>query len=163
MTADLMLPLVPELALFALSVLVLVAGLMRHPSSVVASGEGKRFGWITLVGLLAVFGLTFTTKEGSSLFNGAFVQDGLALFAKRLVLAAAALSVLASLTNRQATFARRAPEYHFTLLFSLLGMMAFAFIARPVLEPVLGLRYDAPFLARLAEHTRRLFLEGAGA
>ena len=46
---------------------------------------------------------------------------------------------------------------------SLLGMMAFAFIARPVLEPVLGLRYDAPFLARLAEHTRRLFLEGAGA
>jgi AcrR family transcriptional regulator len=46
---------------------------------------------------------------------------------------------------------------------SLLGMMGFAFIARPVLEPVLGLRYDAPFLARLAEHTRRLFLEGARA
>ena len=47
MTADLMLPLVPELALFALSVLVLVAGLMRYPSRVVASGEGKLFGWIT--------------------------------------------------------------------------------------------------------------------
>jgi AcrR family transcriptional regulator len=46
---------------------------------------------------------------------------------------------------------------------SLLGMMGFAFIARPVLEPVLGLRYDAAFLARLAEHTRRLFLEGARA
>jgi AcrR family transcriptional regulator len=46
---------------------------------------------------------------------------------------------------------------------SLLGMMGFAFIARPVLEPVLGLRYDAPFLTRWAEHTRRLFLEGARA
>ncbi|HXK21191.1 MAG TPA: TetR/AcrR family transcriptional regulator [Myxococcota bacterium] len=44
---------------------------------------------------------------------------------------------------------------------SLLGMLAFAFIARPVLEPVLGLRYDAAFLTRFAEHTRRLFLEGA--
>ena len=108
MTADLTLPLVPELALFALSVLVLVAGLMRHPSSAVASGGGKLFGWITLVGLLVVIGLTFTTQENSSLFNGAFVQDGLALFAKRLVLAAAALSVLGSLTNKQATFTRRA-------------------------------------------------------
>jgi AcrR family transcriptional regulator len=46
---------------------------------------------------------------------------------------------------------------------SLFGMMAFAFVARPVLEPVLGLRYDADFLARFAEHTRRLFLEGARA
>lgn len=46
---------------------------------------------------------------------------------------------------------------------SLLGMLAFAFVARPVLEPALGLRYDAAFLARFAEHTRRLFLEGAGA
>ena len=46
---------------------------------------------------------------------------------------------------------------------SLLGMMAFAFVARPVLEPVLQLRYDADFVARFAEHTRRLFLEGAGA
>jgi AcrR family transcriptional regulator len=44
---------------------------------------------------------------------------------------------------------------------SLLGMLGFAFIARPVLEPVLGLRYDAVFLERFAEHTRRLFLEGA--
>src|SRR5262245_35355249 len=110
MTPDLALPLVPELALFALSVLVLVAGLIRHPPRQVSSGEGKLFGWITFVGLLAVIGVTFTTSEDSALFNGAFVQDGLALFAKRLVLASAAVSVLASLTNRQPTFARRAPE-----------------------------------------------------
>jgi AcrR family transcriptional regulator len=46
---------------------------------------------------------------------------------------------------------------------SLIGMMAFAFVARPVIEQVLSLRYDADFVARFAEHTRRLFLEGARA
>lgn len=46
---------------------------------------------------------------------------------------------------------------------SLAGMMGFAFLARPVLEVVLGIRYDAAFLDRFAEHTRRLFLEGARA
>src|SRR5262245_5366069 len=46
---------------------------------------------------------------------------------------------------------------------SLLGMLGFAFLARPVIEPVLGLRYDAASLARFAEHTRRMFYEGARA
>ena len=123
MTPDLSLPLVPELALLALSVLVLLLGLARNPSSPVAPHQGRRFGWITLIGLLAVLGLTFASEEGREIFGGAYVQDSLAIFAKRLVLAAAALSVLASLTNRQSAFVRRAPEYHFTLLFSLLGMM----------------------------------------
>ncbi len=123
MTPDLSLPLVPELALFALSVLVLLLGLARNPSGPVAPHQGRRFGGITLIGLLAVLGLTFASEEGREIFGGAYVQDSLAIFAKRLVLAAAALSVLASLTNRQTAFVRRAPEYHFTLLFSLLGMM----------------------------------------
>ncbi len=123
MTADISLPLVPELALFALSVLVLLLGLMRNPAAPVGEGRGRVFGWVTFIGLLVVLGLTFASEEGRSLFNGTFVQDGLAIFAKRLVLAAAALSVLASFKNRQSAFARRAAEYHFTLLFSLLGMM----------------------------------------
>jgi TetR/AcrR family transcriptional regulator len=46
-------------------------------------------------------------------------------------------------------------------LASLLGMAAFPFIAQPVLERVLGAPYDAAFRARLAAHTKRLFLEGA--
>lgn len=44
---------------------------------------------------------------------------------------------------------------------SLIGLAAFPFIARPVLERVLGVAYDAAFFARLAAHTQRLFLEGA--
>ena len=45
---------------------------------------------------------------------------------------------------------------------SLMAMVAFPFVARPIVEPVLGVRYDAPFLARFAEHTQRMFFEGAG-
>jgi TetR/AcrR family transcriptional regulator len=45
---------------------------------------------------------------------------------------------------------------------SLLGMMAWPFAARPVLERVLGLDFEAEdFARRFSEHTRRLFLEGA--
>lgn len=46
---------------------------------------------------------------------------------------------------------------------SLLGMTAFPFLARPVLEPVLGLRYDEDFRKRWIEHTLRLFHGGADA
>ncbi|MEZ4215912.1 MAG: TetR/AcrR family transcriptional regulator [Myxococcota bacterium] len=48
-------------------------------------------------------------------------------------------------------------------LVSLLGLVAFPFIAKPVLERVLGFAYDGAFRARLAAHTKRLFLEGAKA
>jgi len=45
---------------------------------------------------------------------------------------------------------------------SLLGMIAWPFAARPVLERVLGLDFEAEdFAERFSEHTRRLFLEGA--
>jgi len=46
---------------------------------------------------------------------------------------------------------------------SLVALAAFPFIAQPVLERVLGVPYDAAFRARLASHTKRLFLEGARA
>jgi AcrR family transcriptional regulator len=46
---------------------------------------------------------------------------------------------------------------------SLLGLAAFPFIAQPVLERALGVSFDAAFRARLAAHTKRLFLEGARA
>ena len=51
-----------------------------------------------------------------------FVQDGLALFAKRLLLAATFIGLLAGLSLPGAPFARRALEYHVLILTSLLGM-----------------------------------------
>jgi len=44
---------------------------------------------------------------------------------------------------------------------SLMGMTVMPFVARPVVERVLGLHYDDEFLARLAAHTHRMFVAGA--
>ena len=120
MTFDLGTPLVLEGALFALAVLVLIVGLIRQ-------GDPEQYtGWLTFVGLVGVLTLSCGAHEGQSLFAGAFVQDSLALFAKRLFLFASAVSLLGSLTLRQPTFTRRAAEYHFALLVSLLGMVVLA-------------------------------------
>jgi AcrR family transcriptional regulator len=44
---------------------------------------------------------------------------------------------------------------------SLMGMAVFPFVARPVVERVLGIEYDAAFVRRFADHTRDLFVNGA--
>lgn len=46
---------------------------------------------------------------------------------------------------------------------SFMGMTIFPFLARPVVEPVLGIEYDDDFTRRLAAHTERLFLKGVRA
>ena len=120
MTFDIGMPLVPELALFVLAVLVLFIGLVKQ------GDPGRAIGWITLIGLLGTFGLTSFAREGASLFGGSFVNDSLAIFAKKLFVSSAALSVLGSLTLRQSSFNRRAAEYHFVLLVSVLGMLVLA-------------------------------------
>ncbi len=51
-----------------------------------------------------------------------------------------------------------------TLAFlSLIGMSMFPFVARPVAQRVLGLRFDAAFGEAFAEHTRRLYAQGTQA
>ena len=114
---ELLWTLVPEVTLFVLAILVLVIGLIVQ--------GGRAAGWVTFAGLFVVFGVTFYVDEGS-LFGGTFVLDGLALFAKRLFIAAAGLSMLGSLTLPQPAFVRRSTEYHFALLVSLLGMLVLA-------------------------------------
>src|SRR6185295_11925111 len=64
--------------------------------------------------------------SGSSALGGAFVVDDLAVFAKRLFLVSAALSVLAATGLRSASLTRRSSEYHVALLASLLGMLVLA-------------------------------------
>ena len=131
MTFDPGMPLVVELALFALAIVVLLVGIAGRPyrgrgprSGPAAAGAG--IGWLTLVGLIAIFGLTFLADEGGSVLRGSFVQDSLAIFAKRLFIASAALSVLGSLTLQHDAFTRRAAEYHFALVVALLGMSVLA-------------------------------------
>jgi len=45
---------------------------------------------------------------------------------------------------------------------SFMGMAVMPFVARPVVEQVLGIDYDQDFLARFVDHSQRLFVEGAG-
>jgi NADH-quinone oxidoreductase subunit N len=76
--------------------------------------------------VLAVgIGSALVRPSGPAL-GGMFVQDGLAIFAKRLFLAATFIGLLAGLSMPDRVFARRAGEYHLLILGSLLGMLVLA-------------------------------------
>jgi NADH-quinone oxidoreductase subunit N len=109
-----------ELALGGLLVAVLLAGLFRP------AVPDRRCGWLSLAGLIALAAWAFTLRPGGMLFEGRYTVDALALFAQRLFLVSAAVSVLATLGMPGAAFARRGGEYHVALLASLLGMLVLA-------------------------------------
>jgi NADH-quinone oxidoreductase subunit N len=117
---DLTGPLGVELATGILLVVVLLLGLFRPPA------PDRRCGWVTLLGLLGLSAWAFTLQPGGSLFAGAYVLDPLALFAQRLFLVSAAVSVLAALGLPGDWLSRRGAEYHVALLASLLGMLVLA-------------------------------------
>jgi NADH-quinone oxidoreductase subunit N len=110
-----------EIGLGVLILLVFVVGLAWR-------GEDKRrLGVLVAIGLLVLLWMSFRVVEPEApLFGGTFVQDELAIFSKRLFLLATILGVLASLSLRAVTFARRATEYYVAMLASLLGMLVLA-------------------------------------
>jgi NADH-quinone oxidoreductase subunit N len=112
-------PLALEAGLFALLVVTLLVGVIRR------TDEGGWAGRLALSGLLVLFAASWLAEPGASAFGGTFVVDELALFAKRLFLASAAVSVLATLGGR-GPFGRRSAEYHVMLLTALLGMLVLA-------------------------------------
>ena len=109
--------LVLEVGLAILMLIVFLVGL------VMPAGDKRRVGVLTAIGLVILLGLSWRAEAGTEIFNGAFVQDELALFAKRLFIVATLIGVLASLPLRAAAFARRATEYYMAILASLLGML----------------------------------------
>jgi NADH-quinone oxidoreductase subunit N len=109
--------LVLEIGLAILMLIVFLVGL------VMPAGDKRRVGVLTAIGLVILLGLSWRAEAGTEIFNGAFVQDELALFAKRLFIVATLIGVLASLPLRAAAFARRATEYYMAILASLLGML----------------------------------------
>src|SRR5438876_596709 len=109
-----------EIGLGALLLLVFVATLG------IRGAERRVIGWIATWGVLVLAFTSFLVRPAPPALGGMFVQDGLAIFAKRLFLAATFIGLLASLGNAQPAFVRRAGEYHLLILSSLLGMFVLA-------------------------------------
>src|SRR5262249_7950123 len=139
-------------------------------AGVFKSGPDRRSaGVIAAVGLVLLFALSWRSEPGAALLGGSFVQDELAIFAKKLFLLATVIGVLAGLALPGATFARRATEYHLAILASLLGMLVLAsardliliFVAFELMS--IPLYYLAGFLKReeaAVEAALKFFLVG---
>lgn len=70
-------------------------------------------------------------------------------------------ALLPSLMQREIAAGRFRGDLDAQLAFlSFMGMTLMPFVARPVVERVLGVEYDEGFLGRFVAHTKRLFLEG---
>ena len=109
-----------EVGLAALMLLVFLVSL------VMTRDDRRGIGWITFVGLVALTGFAMTLRPTEPALGGTFVLDGLAIFAKRLFLAATAIGVLGGLASSAGPFRRRSGEYHLLMLSSLLGMVVLA-------------------------------------
>jgi TetR/AcrR family transcriptional regulator len=70
--------------------------------------------------------------------------------------------VVLPLLRGEAVSGRLRPDLDPALaVLSVVGMCAMPFLVQPVIGPILGYRLDEAFARRLADHTTRLFLDGA--
>ena len=101
--------------------------LLVFAAGLIARGSDRRWiAWLATAGVLAlgiVSGFVAPTRPA---LGGMFVQDGLAIFAKRLFLTATFIGLLAGISREGAACGRRAGEYHLLILSSLLGMLVLA-------------------------------------
>jgi NADH-quinone oxidoreductase subunit N len=152
-----------EIGLAVLMLIVFLVGLFMP------AGDKRRVGVLAAIGLVILLGLSWRAEAGAEIFDGAFVQDELALFAKRLFIVATLIGVLASLPLRAVAFARRATEYYLAILASLLGMLVLGsardlillFVAFELMS--IPLYYLAGFLKRepeAVEAALKFFLVG---
>jgi len=109
-------PYVLELGVGALMLSVFAVGVLgRRPVGALATAG------IFVIGVAALA----LAPSGAAL-GGMFVQDGLAIFVKRVFLAATFIGLLSGLGSPDRVLARRSTEYHLLLLASLLGMLVLA-------------------------------------
>jgi NADH-quinone oxidoreductase subunit N len=93
-------------------------------ATLAARGTDRRWiAWLATLGVLAIGIVSAFVKPTPPALFGMFVQDALAIFAKRLFLAATFIGLLAGISRDAAACGRRAGEYHLLLLSSLLGML----------------------------------------
>ncbi len=106
------------LELSALLLIVLVADIVTD------TVRGKTFtGWLTLLGLCALFGLTFVNPVAGEAFGGRYRADAWTLFLNRWFIVAGVVVTLGGMDRVRRMASRRQGEYNLLLLFSLLGMV----------------------------------------
>ena len=106
------------LGLSALLLIVLIADIVTE------SVRGKTFtGWLTVLGLCALFGFSFVSHPMGDAFGGRFRSDAWSLFLNRWFLVAGAIVTLGGMDRIRRMASRRQGEYNLLLLFSLLGMV----------------------------------------
>jgi len=109
-------PYVLELGLGALMLAIFAVGVLGRRS----------VGALATAGVFVLGAASLTLAPSGGALGGMFVQDGLAIFAKRVFLAATFIGLLSGLGSPDRTLARRSTEYHLLLLASLLGMLVLA-------------------------------------
>jgi NADH-quinone oxidoreductase subunit N len=106
-----------------------LAGLLLVLFVATLAGRGpdrRALGWIATVGVLVLLAIAMGLAPSGPALGGMFVQDGLAVFSKRLFLAATFIGLLAGMSASSGPLLRRAGEYHLLVLASLLGMLVLA-------------------------------------
>ncbi|MGH7347807.1 MAG: NADH-quinone oxidoreductase subunit N, partial [Candidatus Rokuibacteriota bacterium] len=112
---------------FALELGLGAVMLVVFAATLAARGTDRRWiAWIATVGVLVLGVVSAFVKPTPPALFGMFVQDGLAIFAKQLFLAATFIGFLAGISRDGAACGRRAGEYHLLILSSLLGMLVLA-------------------------------------
>jgi NADH-quinone oxidoreductase subunit N len=106
-----------------IDILLAVLALAIFAADLAVPERHKRWvGWLACLGLAALFAATFALDVRGEAFGGAFVADGLALWFKRVLLAAGVVATLMSIDPVERDFARRQGEYWILLVLGLLGM-----------------------------------------
>lgn len=117
-TIDDLRPLTLPLEMSALLLVLLIVDI------VTTSIRGKTFtGWVTLLGLCALFGLSFVNPVAGEAFGGRFRADAWTLFLSRWFIVTGAIVTLGSMDRVRRMASRRQGEYYLLLMFSLLGMI----------------------------------------
>jgi NADH-quinone oxidoreductase subunit N len=109
---------------FTLELALCVVMLLVFAGTLADRGNDRRWiAWLATIGILAVGVISAFVKPTPPTLFGMFVQDALAIFAKRLFLAATFIGLLAGISRESVACGRRAGEYHLLILSSLLGML----------------------------------------
>src|SRR5215471_12997716 len=141
------LPALPEMALSAATMVLLLVGVVR------GEGSARLVSWLSVLVLIAILVLTARLGVDRRLgFYGMFVSDGFALFMKALVLVGSAVAIIMALHYNEAHRIARF-EFPVLILLATTGMMVMV-SANDLITLYLGLEFQSLALYVVASFDR---------